>query len=433
MVVWQIFQLTQISDHQPSNFSNSSDSAPKVETTQSETKSPNVYHIVFDGYSSQLFSQLASKIGLTEELEGFTFFPKNFANYLVTDASVPSYLTGRLFKGGSFKEFQLNSKDRGLAYSLHESGYKVTVYAPNKSRFWSHNKASQTFTSADISVGSERDKGERIFAQVLMVRIAPEILRNEVSKIANRLVWGKRKKYAYYRRLSVPLFEKFLKDEQFRSDVGNYSYVHLVLPHAPYVWSGPECKSVRRTDFIDQSICATQLFKRFILKLKELGRYKNSIIVLQSDHGTHQPGNSSPWFIPPSKEVIEKMWSRHKYFEKDGIFPRLQSLLLIKPPSSEHSPLRIANEITQLADIPSTVIDLLGLPPIETDGQPVFTLPVPGGREIFVYGGIYTKDKNGQSIVLGKKVNKTSLAQFGYKDKVGWRILPEVSATHEGW
>ena len=53
---------------------------------------PNVYHIVFDGYSSFMFIDALKKLGCdVNDFDGFFFFKNNLSNYNTTDASLPSF------------------------------------------------------------------------------------------------------------------------------------------------------------------------------------------------------------------------------------------------------------------------------------------------------------------------------------------------------
>ncbi|WP_187387894.1 sulfatase-like hydrolase/transferase [Bradyrhizobium sp.] len=393
---------------------------PKLART--DLNRPNVYQVVLDGYSSLMFQRAAAESGFSGQLNGFTFFQNNIANYTVTDASVPSFLTGRLFKGGSFKEFQAEAKSGGLRLELQKAGYEISVYSPDKSRPWSYDGASHIYTSADIASSN----WPQIFL-IVLARATPEILRHKVYRIANRFLG-----YRYYRRLSIPLMQKFLSEEGNRGDEGQYVYIHLMVPHEPFVWD-PQCRSTHQSSYGAQIACATKLMSSFVTRLKELNRYANSMIIIQSDHGWENQIDAQDIFRTPSNEVRKKVESSDRYFDAKGVFLRVHSLLLIKPPNSEPTPLRISSEITQLADIPATVRSLLKLQPQPGDGHSVFDLIGTDEREISVFTGFYNRNAKGQIMVLGGNVDRATLAHIGYRESRGWTILSDVEATHEGW
>ena len=419
VLAWQMVMLIQIVVKQPTHMIVAAEAEPA--TSGQVEKRPNVYHIVFDGYSSLLFLKAAEQTKFTEELHGFTFFQNNMSNYPTTDASLPSFLTGHLFKGGSFKEFQVQAKVSGLRKELQKAGYEISIYAPNKSRFWMYNGASYVYTSEDLSIGNKNVRAR--LAQMAFVRIAPEVLRRDTLRLTNKIFFGRNADYGYYKRLSVPLMERFLADEVDRPNSGQYVYLHVILPHPPYVWDG-DCRMKRKTNFEEQTLCATKLMKDFVTKLKQLGRYEDSLVILQSDHGRSGIDADLVFKAPPSK-VRDKVNSWRKYLEVDSFFLRLHSLLLIKAPASDAAPLRVSKQASQLADIPETVYRTLGLTSPPNDGHSVFALDEVKDREISVFPGARA--------ITRERRHRATLGHLGYNADRGWSVHPDIEATHEGW
>ncbi len=424
-LAWQAVQLTQSLERGLPGSALTTSASAKPQSQ----KLPNVYQVVFDGYSSLMFERAAAKIKLAEQLQGFTFFKNNMSNYIVTDASVPSFLTGHFFKGGSYKAFQNEAKTGGMRAALEKAGYDISIYAPNRSRFWMYDNASYVYTSESIA----KSNWTRL-AQIVLVRAAPEPLRPKALDWSRSLFGknGESGAYGYYKRLSVPLMSKFLSDESNRSDGGHYVYIHLILPHAPFVWTGSDCSLTSGSSYAGQVECATKLMSMFVSKLKELGRYEDSLVILQSDHGWQDGIDDARLvFRTPTSEVMQKVASHDNYFSAAGVFLRVHSLLLIKPPKSDQQSLRISEKISQLVDIPATVSNLLGLPSEATDGRSVFDLSV-GEREISMYDGFYNTDEAGRPLVLGRNVTHAALTHLIYRPSQGWGILPDIGATYDG-
>jgi hypothetical protein len=414
VVAWQVVTLGQILVREPTY---AMASARGVPTTTSRIKNfPNIYQFVFDGYSSLLFAQTADLTNLSDNLRGFTFFRRNMSNYVVTDVSVPSFITGRLFKGGSLKDFQLQAKSGGLRYELQKLGYEISIYAPDRSRLWTYDAASHIYTSKEMNIGS--DPWFRL-VQTTAVRVAPEILKQESLVLANYILFGEKADYSIYKSQSVPLVERLIEDESGRPGRGQYVYAHLILPHAPYLWDG-NCTLRQQTDIFEQTLCANKLIKDFIDKLKQLGRYDESLILIQSDHGWHQI-HRTLLFTTPHVE--------NDRYDTEEFSRRLHSLLLIKPPIAGPAPLFVSEEVSQLVDIPATVYDVLDLAPPPNDGHSVFALDEVRDREISVFGGIDADI--GRSKLFGS--SHATLGHFGYVPDRGWTVRPDLEATHEGW
>ena len=224
--------------------------------------------------------------------------------------------------------------------------------------------------------------------------------------------------------------EQFLADEVNRPARGQYIYVHILVPHGPYVWSG-DCTREDQSEYVKQAECATRLMKRFVEKLKGLGRYDDSLIVLHSDHGIGLNIGSDSSIDRMSVEVKAKLADSGGYHSPEQFERRLNSLMLIKPPNQASRPLAVSPLITQLVDIPATVADILGIPSAKNDGKPIFSDYQE--REVPVYSGFHRRSKSGKSIVLGRNVKKTKFDHLSYSREKGWRILPDIEAFHEGW
>jgi hypothetical protein len=398
----------------------------------------NVYHIVFDGYSGLRFPDTVEQLELSQMMSGFTFFENTLANYHMTDASVPSFLHGEFYSGGSFIEWQREAKSGGLRRVLQESGFSIEVYSPDHARFWMFDGASIAKTSQDISRSFFRGSDEFRLAQVTLVRLAPNLLRQEAFWSSDRL-WGyiiallnnvenpgSFSHYGYYKRLSVPLARQFLEGEPSRESTGRYVYLHIVLPHQPFVWDS-DCNYSGQTSYDAQTLCATRLMGEIIETLKSLDHYNNSLIIFQSDHGYH--GAEAGQLIPeykPSREAFQEVSSVNQYIATDGYFRRIHPLLAIKPPAADASALRTSSAPAQLIDIPATIYDLVGIAGPDTDGESVFQLDESTPREIHLYSGVYKKDTTGKTLILGHSIDETDLVHLSYTNGSGWKVYPKL-------
>jgi len=95
---------------------------------------------------------------------------------------------------------------------------------------------------------------------------------------------------------SLVLYDRFL-DDLASEDAPTYYFVHLLIPHHPFVHDS-ECRIVRdptslgrnvasRADpaYLAQVRCANRLARSLIERLIELDRYDSTRILIQSDHG----------------------------------------------------------------------------------------------------------------------------------------------------
>ena len=105
----------------------------------------------------------------------------------------------------------------------------------------------------------------------------------------------------------------------------------------------------------NEVICDLSEFSRFIRKLREIGAYRNALIVLKSDHGKPVPYFSAP---PQNLEINgNPQWGYNRY----------QPLLMIKPPGRVSNTLSFVEGeyLVSLADLAKTLCLNCGLPDMD--------------------------------------------------------------------
>lgn len=368
---------------------------------------PNIYHVVFDAYSAQRFGDAADQLNMAEKLTGFTEFRNNLANYPYTKASVPSFLAGTYYEPESLREWRAAANTGGIRRALDDAGYRMWIYAPNENRYWMYSKADHVRTSYELAQSA---LGSTLrLALFTTVRLAPNVLRTEVfwswdrfsSFLVKRLAvltvdpLGM-ETYAYYKHLSVPLMRLFLEEEKLRTSGGNYVYVHVMLPHTPFVWN-EQCTfspEDQENGFYKQTLCATKLMAEIAATLKSHNRYHSSLIIFQSDHGHEADSQSSvlETGIPDHarEAVVSKLGL--KPGDLKDILKRMHALLLVKPPNDSGLPLTTSPVFTQLVDIPATIADLVGVEYPPGAGRSVFALEPDTPREIELFLGSLRTD-----------------------------------------
>jgi hypothetical protein len=123
---------------------------------------------------------------------------------------------------------------------------------------------------------------------------------------------------------------------------GRYTFVHVLLPHNPYVLRA-DCSRAAEpagSDVLEQTGCALLLLGRYVETLRRLDRLDGSIVLVHGDHG--------------SGEVL-----RDGRLESDEA-AWLRTVLLVKP-ATGRGPLRDAGETAALVDIAPTLLALLGV------------------------------------------------------------------------
>lgn len=437
VVVELITVLTSIPSRTTIAFGAFSNTAKVAKTTSDKGNAPkgNIYQIVFDCYRTGEFLDIVSESDIRGVLDGFTCFENNRANYGYTKFAYPSYMTGTLFDGRSHVEWLDRASKMGLVEQLHQAGYTSWFYVPH---VWlAHGNANYVVirkTKVLVSTGLTR---------MWMLRVVPNFLHHEVLWLGRKAItilrgylhtsrgtkMAGRKTPKFPDLSQVSLMREFIEDEAKRPARGQYVYVHLYLPHPPLTWD-PCCRFVGNGSYIDNARCAVKLMEEFISKLKELGRYDDSVIVIHSDHGWERSESERKVHPAPKipKDVAAKITSVSKgYRQPEQLMERTWSLLLVKPPHAKGD-LKISSATTLLLDIPATIIDLAGLDHLPGDGESVFSLDPGEQRDVHLFFGFRRLNDSGRMEVFGRQIHQLDVAHVSTKGKgKEWTMHPDLT------
>ena len=401
---------------------------------------PNVYQIVFDGYNSCVFPERASS--LAGHFEGFTFYRENRSNYIYTPLSYTSYVTGTLFDGRSLADWQEEGLTGGLIEHLYQAGYSISFY-PLELRLV-HQRASHVRLEKEISWFNTN------FMRIWLVRVAPNALRQEFNSVARWLghklrdasTRGAKKAPVENDPSNKPaseancsrLMRLFLQEEARRPSRGQYVYVHINIPHPPFWWDCA-CRFVEKSTYEENACCADSLMRLVVKRLQELGRYDESLVIFQSDHGWPVEeslcGDKPKPFIPSEvRETVVR--STNGEMTGEQFVDRTRALLLIKPPGAPEQPLQVSEAPTILLDLPATICRLVGLEKCAGIGAPVFELDPGKPREIHYYSGYKRAGTKKGVLVLGKHLRSTEMGHFSFTNNQGWKVYPPLRADAGG-
>ena len=319
----------------------------------------NVIHIILDAFQANVFEYiLQSRPQMKDEFSGFTFFRDAVTPSDVTYLSVPATLSGKAYTNDStISDYHDDTLGGENLYTfLAERNYAIDVATPV---WW--NQTSNVFSSyyriPTPYAGNEALRSTALLLlDISLFRQAPhflksQIYRNGVWLISNRLLSRPEQQFSHFAH------NEFLRDfterAAIKSERPTYKFIHLVTPHAPLV-TDYECgffgaeQAYSMETFGVQSRCTLESVTAFLRRLKKLGIYNDSLLLIHGDHGggvafdmrdaDGQASNSS--------ESLHQMWGNPL------------PLVLVKPPGAD-GPLRISNNPVSLTDLPATVADLL--------------------------------------------------------------------------
>lgn len=333
---------------------------------------PNVYFLWLDAMQTDYFEKYVSSSAVREDFRGFTLFENNSANYLYSNHSYVSFMSGTIYKGGSYEEWRKgNVKFR---QDLKDLGYRTTTYV--KKDFVSPLDDIVITDEALHSkwTGSTHPQVSD-YITYWLVRSVPSVLATKTQSIGKAFgdlihAWfNPVGMYANVKTIAdgieplkgVFVLKQLVMDEEDRDDMKELVIAHALIPHGPYVldkeciYRGPT-KGAKNEAFYEQVVCSVDLVRGFFRKLKDLGRYDSSLIIVMGDHGSGWAGLSTG-----DGGSGQALRAEYMPWSKSQVLSRASALLMIKPPNMQDvGPLRVSSKESQLVDIYPTTLALLG-------------------------------------------------------------------------
>lgn len=348
----------------------------------------NVFHVMLDSFQADTFAAMAeADPALARRLEGFTFFEDQAAYGQWTALNLSPMWAGQGFferpLAGVPVEVRLKELV-GASYprSLAERGVHVALVTPDR-RFCTDGAASCLTVLDNVAwrlrtrpTGRFLPSADTLFVgDLALYRLAPAPLKPLVygdgrwalSRLAE-MGRGSLEEHLEMNVLerqipsSVIFFREYTRALRPQTDAPAYHFIHVFPPHQPFVLddacvarslSIPErrvqMRNRTRAAYEAQARCAWRLMGEFLDRLRELGLYHRSAVILESDHGLGVlPGDAAE-----SREPLLGM-------RRDRMRAFANPLLLVKPPLAA-GPLRRSRAPTSHFDSPATVLRWFGM------------------------------------------------------------------------
>ena len=334
--------------------------------------SKNIVHIVMDGFQSDIFASIVndtSERDFKSELRGFTYFDQHLGAYPYTQLTLPAMLSGKLFQNEIPVDTFVEQTMQGptIVNAAYAAGYEVDIAAPVALR---NVYALGEYTNA-FGIASSGHVNARDFATIDAARLTDLAVFRVVPHFAKALVhrdelWlfqavAQRKSYLHLQYFAdLKFLENLAAEMSAERSSPVYKVIHLMLSHRPFV-GNKRCefdgrKGGSREAVITHAQCGFVRVLNVLQRMKDLGIYDSSLIVLMADHGAWVPIDS---------------------FESAALVSGLTvamatPTLLVKPPNASHA-FRVSHAPSAITDIPATIAGLAALQG-EYAGESVFNI-----------------------------------------------------------
>ena len=341
----------------------------------------NVLHIVLDTFQSDTFLEIAQadRDEVDRRFAGFEFFVDHAGAFPTTYLSIPAMLTGAAYRNTEpIPAFIENQFDQESLFSLlGEAGYDIDYLSGLSMGRHATNayRIARPYTTY-------RDYTRFTTWQLIdlaMFRHAPHVLKpwiynGQAWRLQTSVGAGQSSDTIASRLPPVNgqvFFEEFTRRMTVARDRPVYKFLHVMIPHPPIALNEHcavvDLRAFTRENYTGQARCAVRIVMRFLDRLRALGVYDDSLIIVSSDHGAALPPRQMPSEVTPAGDLAV-------------MTGRAMALLLVKPPQRE-GPLRVSTAPTAITDIPATILDLLGLPSDQLPGIPASRLAADSPRE----------------------------------------------------
>jgi len=348
----------------------------------------NVIHIVLDEFQADVFNDifLQDRPALDRQFSGFQYFSDHAGSFPTTSFSMPAMLAGQEYRNQKpAPDFVREAfKQSSIFENVSQAGYDIdaTSIVPIDSfEQWLGPESTPNWKGARfrirkpfVSREDYREVSSRQLLELSLFRHAPHAAKAfsvERPHTFYQPIWMDRTESpAQVRRHeasnSVAFLEQFIGLVTVGRDRPVYKLLHVGVPHRPIVVDR-ECRFIGLTDmsrqsYTEQSRCAIKLVGALLDRLRALGIYDGSLVIVSSDHGTDlQPsgfaGKSESLSLIPGPSTVRL----------PAIASTAKAVMLIKPPN-RNGPITVSDAPTSHVDLPSTILDALGLPGATAEG-----------------------------------------------------------------
>ncbi len=340
------------------------------------SSSSNVVHIVMDGFQSDIFAEIVDNYpdrNLHDELRGFTFFAEHLGVYPYTQLTMPALLSGKLYRNDIPVDDFVRSALQGntILNAAFKAGHEVDIAAQiSLANVYGIGNFSHSYgiTPGDhVSAWDYTLNDAAKLIDLALFRVVPHFAKALVYRDQLWVFQGRIRAESY---LQLQYFSDlaFLRQLAEKMSVNRdkpvYKMIHVMLSHRPTVGS-EQCEydgqhSLSRANVTKQARCGLLAVLDVLRRMKELGIYDESLIVLMGDHGAWVP-----------VETLRNGEAEAADIDAMTVAMAMPVLAIKRP--GDDAEFQVSTAPTSIIDIPATIDRIMNLG-AEFDGVSVFEI-----------------------------------------------------------
>ena len=323
----------------------------------------NVLHLMLDAFQTDVFDDLINHESLGQryrkELKGFVFFNETLGTFPYTRFTIASFIGNKIYQNDTPKDdfnAQVFAGDN-IFNKANESQFDIDFVS---NEYWSKFHTQGSYENLYIHKNKKNDflTTNAIFLfDLSLFRMAPfqlkKVIYNEQNWLLSSVITSDaHMRFEHFKNLSF--MDDLISKAQANRDKPVYKYIHLMTPHRPLVVM-PDCNfsggilAFNRLNITIQSKCTLEKVIELFKKMKEIGVYDKTLIVMHSDHGSLVQSSRQ------QRTTVVKNLDKPLMYE---FIARASPLLAIKPINAD-LPFKTSTVQASLSDIPDTISDLM--------------------------------------------------------------------------
>lgn len=330
----------------------------------------NVIHVILDQLQASVFEEIIAEDTnyYRQAFDGFTFFNDALSAFPKTWMSMPDIFGGHVYQNDVPIQQFMDSvyQAKTLPNVLYERGYDVDITAHVD---WYNKGRHSNIYRIPVPYGVASGEYDRINSAYMMELVAfrhmPHFIKRFVhEKQFTSTLFDVKSVDALRHHSHQAFLQDLITNASVRRDKNVYKFFHFTTTNWPAVLNA-NCEYVDTTlpftwDNIKiQARCSLSRFLEFIDKLKTMGIYDSSLIVLNADHGYWRvPGSARHINLLNADSNLSQDFSIANKEYVAQIISSSAPFLAIKPPLS-HGPMKASSAQVALSDIPATVCSIL--------------------------------------------------------------------------
>lgn len=344
-----------------------------MQNIASFSKNKNVLHIVLDAFQADVFEQLIAAQDnsryYNESFKGFTYYRETMGIFPRTKYSVPAFLAGKVYDNATESGYiESVMKGKTILSVAEQNQFKIDIVADGAYQIGQYKDLphDNILDLNDLPALGRESSEAALLLDLTLFRILPGFLKpkiyNDQKWTISRIVRGDSEHLNFEYFTNAIFLNVFIDTMTANREAPTYKYIHLFSTHGAKVvnkdcrYAGAAYPHKRRT-YTYMAKCTLDSMAQLINKMKTLGIYDNTLILIHADHGGwvwnlrrpmddsdigfQLPSDSKPRLLPVT------------------IRAAASPLLAIKTPNATGH-ISTSNKQATLMDIPDTVSDIMG-------------------------------------------------------------------------